>query len=188
MKKVEPIRDLDILYKIYEYLKLRNERDYIMFMIGTNTGLRIGDILKLKVRDFKNKDCLIIREQKTSQTKEVPINPDLKKAMKYYIEDKDLNDYILPSQKNPMKPIQRNRAYTILKEVGEVFNVEHIGTHTMRKTFGYHFYHQNNKDVSLLMTIFNHSDQHVTLRYIGVTSDLCKTALKRFSFFKNNNT
>lgn len=184
MKKVEPIRDLDLLYKIYEYLKLKNERDYIMFMIGTNTGLRVGDILRLKVRDFKNKDCLVVREQKTSQSKEIPINSDLKKAIKPFIADKNLNDYILISQRNKIKSIKRNRAYTILKEVGEMFNIEHIGTHTMRKTFGYHFFYNNDKDVTLLMHIFNHTDPQVTLRYIGVSSDMCKNAMKKFSYFK----
>ena len=43
-----------------------------------------------------------------------------------------------------------------------------IGTHTMRKTFGYHAY-KNGVSLELLMGIFNHSTQAMTLRYIGIT-------------------
>lgn len=45
-----------------------------------------------------------------------------------------------------------------------------IGTHSMRKTFGYHYY-KKTKDVALLMDLFNHSSQSVTLRYIGINQD-----------------
>ncbi|MCJ2173246.1 hypothetical protein C7M22_00288 [Bacillus velezensis] len=45
--------------------------------------------------------------------------------------------------------------------------LDNIGTHTLRKTFGYHFYRQT-KDVAMLQEIFNHSDQRTTLRYIGI--------------------
>ena len=45
-----------------------------------------------------------------------------------------------------------------------------VGTHTLRKTFGYHMY-QKTHDVALLMDVFNHDDPSVTLRYIGVNQD-----------------
>ncbi len=45
-----------------------------------------------------------------------------------------------------------------------------IGTHTLRKTFGYHAFN-NGVDLSLLVRIFNHSSQEITLRYIGITQE-----------------
>ena len=45
-----------------------------------------------------------------------------------------------------------------------------IGTHTLRKTFGYHAY-QNGSSLELLMDIFNHSSKAQTLRYIGITEE-----------------
>lgn len=47
---------------------------------------------------------------------------------------------------------------------------ERIGTHSMRKTFGYHHYQQF-KDIALLQKIFNHSSQLITLRYIGIDQE-----------------
>ena len=55
----------------------------------------------------------------------------------------------------------------LFKNVGLNINV---GTHTMRKTFGYHHY-QKFKDVAILQKIFNHSSPQVTLRYIGIEQD-----------------
>ena len=55
MNFVEPIRERELVYDIGSYLKKKSERDYIMYMCGIYTGLRISDILKLKVRDVRNK-------------------------------------------------------------------------------------------------------------------------------------
>ncbi|RAP14991.1 hypothetical protein HS9_00315 [Bacillus velezensis] len=57
--------------------------------------------------------------------------------------------------------------------------MDDIGTHMLRKTFGYHFYKQT-KDVAMLQEIFNHSDQRTTLRYIGINQDAMNNAMKNF--------
>ena len=60
MNTVEPIRDLDVVMDIADYLKSKNDRDYVMFMFGIYTGLRISDILKFRVRDVRDKDAMNI--------------------------------------------------------------------------------------------------------------------------------
>ena len=77
------------------------------------------------------------------------------------------------------KPISRIQAYRILNDVAEELGVQEIGTHTLRKTFGYWHYKQN-KDVALLQEIFNHSAPSVTLRYIGINADLMDESMKNF--------
>ena len=54
---VEPIRDMDLIFDMMDFLKGQNVRDYVLFMFGIYTGLRISDILKLRVRDVKEKDA-----------------------------------------------------------------------------------------------------------------------------------
>lgn len=61
----------------------------------------------------------------------------------------------------------RNTIYDVTKSVGIK---ERIGTHTLRKTFGYHAYN-NGYDITLIQKLFNHSSPAVTLRYIGITQD-----------------
>ncbi len=68
----------------------------------------------------------------------------------------------------------------MLNTAGGKIGLKEIGTHTLRKTFGYHFYKET-KDVALLQNIFNHSAPSVTLRYIGINQDIIDKAIDNFS-------
>lgn len=180
MNTVEPIRDINKVWDIADYLKEGNERDYVMFLFGIYVGLRISDILKLQVRDVKDRNHVIIREMKTKKEKAFPINDELRPILKHYIKEKAEYDWLFPSR-NGNKPITRQRAYQILSDAGRKFGLEAIGTHTLRKTFGYHFYQQT-KDIATLKEILNHSDISVTFRYIGITQDIKDEKIRKLSF------
>jgi integrase len=170
MKFVQPIRNEEKIAEIINKLKETNIRNFIMFILGIYTGLRISDILQLKVKDVKDQDYIILIEKKTGKDKRIFINSQLKKELKQYVKNKDPDEYLLKSREGDNKPISRIMAYIILKEVAESCGLKSIGTHTLRKTFGYHTY-ERTKDVAGLMVIFNHVDQKVTLRYIGKDQD-----------------
>ena len=178
MNTVQPIRDKEVIAKFKRVLMKRNKRDYIMFIIGINTGLRISDILKLRVIDFKNSH-IIIREQKTNKAKRFYINDMLRKEVMEYVEERGLSeeDFIIKGRGD--KAISRIQAYRILNDVAEGLGIDEIGTHTLRKTFGYWHYKQYN-DIELLQTIFNHSSSSVTLRYIGITQDSMDNSVREF--------
>ena len=63
MREVKPISDENI-EDIAQYLKSKNERDYVMFMFMLHTGLRISDVLKLKIADVVNKKLYICKSRK----------------------------------------------------------------------------------------------------------------------------
>lgn len=170
MNTVEPIRDKNTVIDIADYLRGTSERNYVMFMMGVYSGLRISDILKFRVRDIKGKKEIKIREKKTSKEKRFPINKELMKVLTDYINGKPDYEFLFLSKKGINKPITRQQAYNILSEAAKEFGLESIGTHTLRKTFGYHIY-QKTKDVAMLMDIFNHSSPSITLRYIGVNQE-----------------
>ena len=182
MNYVEPIRDPIIIQNIANLLKKNNKRDYIMFMYGIYTGRRISDILKLRVADLKGKESVNIRETKTGKQVILPLNRILKKELNEYLDEMSPEEYIFKSSQRKNMPIDRTTAYKIINEAAKQFGLENIGTHTLRKTFGYHFYMQT-KDVVLLMDILNHSHPSVTLRYIGVNQENINQALKKFKIF-----
>ena len=76
--------------------------------------------------------------------------------------------------------LDRFGAYSILKTACQAVGLqEKIGTHTMRKTFGYHHYNKF-KDVAMLQKIFNHSNPNITLRYIGIEQDQIDESYNNF--------
>jgi integrase len=183
MNTVQPITKPELIEAIKAYLKAKSDRDYFLFVMGINIGLRINDMLPLRVRDVRDRNQIVLRERKTKKEKFIPINATLKKEIDRYTNDMKPNDYLFPSRQldenNLTKPITRERAYQILQDVAAQFNLEQIGCHSMRKTFGYHLY-ERTKDIALLMYIFNHSTEAITMRYIGKKQEHYANAMKGF--------
>lgn len=180
MEFVQHIRELEKINIMKKYLKGSNIRDYCLFVLGINSGLRISDLLSLKVDDviYKNmkaKDRIIIRECKTGKSKDFPISTSAKKAIIEYLSTRDykLNEPLFISQKsnNGLKAINRQRAYKVINDAARAAGIEeNIGTHTLRKTFAYHAY-KKGISIEIIQNLFNHSAPSITLRYIGITQD-----------------
>lgn len=181
MATVEPIRDKYLIKDICNYLKKNNERNYILFLVGIHTGLRISDILMIKIRDIKDKSYIDILEQKTNKKTRVFINNELKKEIKKYTKDKDPDEYLIKSRVGYNKPIDRSTAYKILRDIGDKFNIKNIGCHTLRKTWAYSYYKET-KDLAIIQDILNHSDLSITKRYLGLNMDTREQAYKRLRF------
>lgn len=179
MNFVEPIRSKKQIEQMKELLRQQSLRDYFLFFIGINTGLRISDILALKVADIKNKSHVILIEKKTGKRKKFRLNEDVQETVAEYVQGKELTEYLFPST-NGDRPITRVRAYQILNKAARKLGISEIGCHSTRKTFGYFFY-QKTRDIATLQMIFNHSHPQITLRYIGINQDLMDQALDGFT-------
>lgn len=181
MEYVEPIRDRKKLDAMKTYLRGRNLRDYCLFVLGINSGLRISDLLSLTIGDVAKKtqsgfeavDRIELREKKTNKSKDFPLSSHAKFALEEYLQkdrsDASLSEPLFLSKKGGT--ISRVQAWNVLNEAGKAVGVKgRIGTHTMRKTFGYWAY-RSGVDVSVIQQLLNHSSPGVTLRYIGITKD-----------------
>ena len=101
MEFVEPIRDKKQIDNIKRYLKERNLRDWMLFILGINNGLRISDLLALQVVDVKECDRITIREKKTGKKKDFPLADNCKKALSEYIKTTGLTvGPLFPSRKS----------------------------------------------------------------------------------------
>lgn len=173
MEFVEPIRRIDDIKKIKGILKRQSQRDLLFFVLGINTGLRISDLLSLRMNDVwdgvRIRKFIHITDPCTKEEKAFYLNKSVERELKIYLSgiDFDQMDYLFKSKKNNL-PITRQQAYRIVnKAAKEAGMTGKIGTHTLRKTFGYHAYRKGIA-VSIIANILNHHSSYETLHYIGI--------------------
>jgi integrase len=194
MNFVEPIRDRKKLAQIKNLLRGQERfRDLLLFVVGINSALRISDLLELKVAHFLDEQGKIrqrfwIKEQKRSKRQEVVINESIREALKEYwsaypgIKEKQEN-YIFfnPEFNDYSHPIKRGQSWkfitSICREVGLRGN---FGTHSLRKTWGYHARMQG-VDLALIMHKLNHESIAYTKRYLGITDDELQAVAQRLN-------
>lgn len=177
MNIVYPIKDKEKIAQMKKILS-SNKRNLLLFNLGINSGLRVSDILALNIKDVKDKTFIELREQKTNKYKQFPINEKIQSDIKEFIQNKNIDEPLFLSQKD--NRLSRVQAYKILRKAAKEVGIEvHIGTHSLRKTFGYHHYKQFD-DIVLLQKIFNHSSPAVTLRYIGLEQETINESYKKF--------
>ncbi|MDO9566539.1 MAG: site-specific integrase [Candidatus Desulfaltia sp.] len=180
-REVEPIKNIKDIKRIKQYLLgKKNKRDYLLFVLGINVGLRIGDLLSLKISDVREpdtatiKNAVYIREQKTGKFREFELNKAAREAIMFYLEslpEYKKDDYLFSSRKG-RGPITTRAAHKIIKTTLRDLDIKgNYGTHSLRKTFGYHRY-INNVKLETLQRIFNHNSPATTLRYIGITKEV----------------
>lgn len=179
-KNVQPLRTAQEIEDMrWALTRYASARDLFLFNLGINTGLRVSDLVPLKVKDVKGKVHLVITEQKTGKAKRFMLPKATREVIEDYIRGMQDEDYLFPSRKGN-GPISTTQAYRSLQKAAEALGRDDIGTHTMRKTFGYHHYRRN-KDVATLQMLFNHSAPSITLKYIGITDDEIDKSLENFS-------
>lgn len=175
MQTVEPIKDPRKLDAMKKYLRGKNMRDYALFVVGINTGLRNKDLKALKIYDISSNgraaDRVYIREKKTGKEKIFRLNETAQKAIKEYLATRQAtaDELLFPSREGGEISSQQIRNI-ILDAARAVGVTDAIGTTTLRKTFGYHA-RRKGVPIEVLMQIFNHSWPGVTQRYIGISQD-----------------
>jgi integrase len=150
-----------------------NPRNNLLFVMGTNNGLRTGDLLKLKVGDVKGMkvgDTLIIKEGKTGKRNILVMNKSIHKSLQIYLEAlKPMDDDALFSSRKGSKAITIQCVNNMVKQwVGEINLKGNYGAHSLRKTWGYVQRTVYGVGFEILCKRFNHSSPAITMRYLGI--------------------
>lgn len=173
---VQPLRSAHEIKEFREAIAVSSSdpyknRNLLLFNIGINTGLRISDIINLRIEDVRGRSYIVVNEGKTGKARTVPLDA-IMTDIADYVHDMPDQGWLFPSRKGD-NHISTTQAYRILTKAAEYIGKngrDDIGTHTLRKTFGYHYYKRFN-DIAELMEIFNHSSQAITRRYIGLRDE-----------------
>lgn len=174
MEVVNPIKSMRHIQLIKKELKKQSSRDYCFFVLGINTGLKINVLLQLKTNQMVNdkgdiQPFILIEDQK------IYLNDKVKTALTFhlFLENHIQDEYLFQSPKSAM-PVTRQHAYRVIHEAARKVGIDYqIGTHTLRKTFGYHAYIKGIA-ISLIQERYQHATPSETLRYIGLDDTLQK--------------
>ncbi len=193
MKVVQPIRDLDVLQKCYEIAREHDRKRLsgevsweLILLVGFNTSLRVSDFRRFRVSDLRGKDYAQIQAKKTGKEARILINPGARREINRLLTGRRGDEYIFQSRQedtatHKTRPITRQRVYQIMNIIAKKAGIEErIGCHTLRKTFGYHYYKMTG-DVVSLQRILCHSYQRETLVYIGVVQENIDESLMKMN-------
>lgn len=181
---------------LYEH---KNSKYVLAFTLGINLGLRANELLDLKMNQVFSPDGSVrliedeedtsdgidIYQSKTKKHRTVFLNAACKDALEWAFPIKGAylhsEEYLFPSREGGA--IQVGTFRKVLKEAAAACGLkQNIGTHTCRKTWGWHQYKYNsekaNLDITMLQRAFGHSSPEVTLRYLGITDEEDKALYK----------
>lgn len=175
--KVYPIRSLDAIAQIKANLK-DQPRNLCLFTMGINTAYRANELLSLTVGQvayLKAGDLLDIKQSKNKKYRPTAINSVTLDAVQYWLQHH-------PKAEHPDAPLflsnRGDKALTVSalsnlvkKWCREIELSGNYGSHTLRKTWGYHQRVQNQTSVALLMRAYGHAKEAQTIEYLCVLQE-----------------
>lgn len=167
--------------------QLRNAyRNKLIWLVGMNIGIRASDFLELKWSFFFDlKDGEVIwhdfyslqpqKQRKQGKFVKLFFNNTLKNAIVEYlsaypIDADNIDSYMFTNDKG--NHITTQQLWNVICDTAEEAGLkQNVGTHTLRKTWAYHCWHNandKNKALIILQKCFNHASPQTTMGYIGI--------------------
>lgn len=177
--KVEPIRDKKAIQTIKKLLADK-PRDLALFVVGINTNLRASDLVQLtagQVRHCTASGCEItLKERKTGKPRRITLNKAAVEAIQNLLKAEDLADHEPLFRSQRKGKLEVSSVHRLVKGWCRQINLKgNYGSHSLRKTFGYHA-RQAGIDLPTLMVLFNHASQKQTMAYLGIQPEEIKNA------------
>lgn len=176
--RVDPIKSRKDVEKVKRYLYEKDKRYYLIFVLGVNTGLRISDIVGLKVKQIYKKRYVYVKEKKTSKPHEIKINASARDAINEYCCNLNKEEYLFISQKGDY--LKEKTVYKVLKKAFKKCRLRgNFGTHTLRKTYAWHL--NEDSGIEMVQWALNHENQSDTLKYLGIKQEALDKAIDRLN-------
>lgn len=151
----------------------RNDQLKLAIQLQAHIGLRISDVVELKVNSFKHGE-IEIKEQKTGKIQNRPIPTEIILLVKEYAIEHGLkkNDKLINIS---VRAIQKQ-----LKIIVDYLNLYHVSTHSLRKYYATTQYKINGNNIVIVQDLLNHSDSSITAEYIQLRKEEVDNASKNF--------
>ena len=175
--KVDPIKELKDIKAIKKLLS-DSPRDLALFTIGINTNLRASDLLSLKagqVRGLKPLGEITLKERKTGKGRRITLNKACIEAIQNLLSSGSYRDgdFLFKSQRAELLTV--SSVHRLVKGWCRAIHLKgNYGSHSLRKTWGYHQRVTFGMGLPELMVCFNHATQRETLNYLCIQPEEIK--------------
>ena len=152
-----------------------NLRIATALILEANLGLRISDIVKLRLMDIVRdgeRYRLSIKEQKTQKARTFTVPLALYQFIRCYCMDCGI------SLEEPIFPITERAVQKQLKLVCDYLGYTGISTHSFRKFYATEIYKNSHYNIVLVQQLLQHSSAAVTQRYIGIQQQELEQAIE----------
>ena len=170
-------------YKALLFEAQGNSRDYAILLTFLKSGIRESELSALHGEDIDfAHDEIRIREGKGKKERTIPLMPELKRALRRYLADRDRQDNIVDDEtlflaRNGTS-LNPSSIRKLVKKYYTKAGVRKSGVHTLRHTFSAHNVN-NGMSIADLQKVLGHKNKVTTLKYIHVVNtSLRETMLK----------
>jgi len=179
-KYVKPFTPDEVALIKAELISRPNRRDYCLFVMAINQGIRSTDLLSLRIKDVEGLNLgekYTFKEGKTGKLQFVYMNNATHEALHLYLDsmkDYTPDDFLFKSRSGS-KAITLPYFCSLIQKwcvYAQIKNPNDYGVRSLRKTFG-----RVNFDIStdprivtLLKERFNHSSESMTIKYLNITT------------------
>ena len=181
--KVEPIRNQRDLAKIRRLLK-NKPRDLLLLNLGVNTGLRVQDLLALRVKQVRNAalgDRIVVKEKKTKKQNVILVNKAILSSLQAYFEafpEAQDDDFVFKSRKGRNYPLTTYAVTQMVQRWADSVGLHiNAGAHTLRKTFCWIQRTVYGTSWEQICERLQHSSPSITRRYLGIRKEEIEQAL-----------
>jgi len=178
--KVQPIRDVRAIKRIKAILKAESARDYCLFVLGINTAYRINELLSIKVgqvRGLRTGDMLDLKQSKNSRYRATTFNKASYSALRRWLSvhpNTSTNAPLFLSSKTGKALMVSTCSNMVKQWCADVALEGNYGSHSLRKTWGYHQRVRFKQPTSLISKALGHSSEKETISYLGIQpSEVC---------------
>lgn len=196
-KPADSIRSYTDFKAFQDYFLKRNLRDWMLWTVGVSMGLRISDLLSIQIKHILNPDLsfksrVTVIEKKTSKINNLLITEAVVNAITKYFDSINwkfsFDDYLFKSKKTKGKMCEEY-GWKIISDAGKALKLPlNIGSHTLRKSFANIAACVDKSSIDMnaitkIQGLLNHSEQKVTMRYLGAYQDMYDRARVAVSDF-----
>jgi len=157
-------------------------RDRAVLELMYACGLRVSEVVNLKLGDADLDSGILTCTGKGSKTRRIPIGTSAVEWLKSYLalrrrhENVEIDNlFVTPA----CRPLDRQLIHGLIKEYAERAGLQNVSPHTLRHSFATHLV-QNNADIRSVQQMLGHADISTTQIYTHITSAQLKKNYDRF--------